>query len=1430
MIDSLNSQKIDLQIKNHISRRIKNLPIEQIQIERIHLKPQLSVFINYSIYSQFRRSTHFITSDIIHTERVDNATIKIDSSTYNTTFIRYLDKIKYRERLYWEKLERELRSCGIKTELGSFKTLSISRQDKSTLKKNIQFKYTKTKTYLNKRRKLKSTTIKPPLKDITLSSIINLYDTRIYCYFRTGKNSDLYKIEFSGSPSLSILKTNNLRMACCDCYKITSIISKCESCSLDFCNSCIHTIVYLRNKKFLCKRKCLPQHIKFVNKMSLKERLILEGVEKKKNQTKVIGIFTSFFNSVIITVYLFNAYLTSINLQNSLILFITLIAFTIFGVLLCNAYANHVYKQDSLLVNSKMMNETSSNLEILENKINFTFDKICKQMNNLDVKGALKNYISLIDDLLLLKDQNLFNENYKNTFRFLNFLNKSKEYWKLNSNDNFYQYYKKSSRKVKFSLLEDSLKLFVNIDVYTQKTLNKDLWLLTFLGQFQDQIMFIIVEEIQFLKSLSPNIQSLNSNYINFENLENINIILTNFINENTNIINFYLRKQLIEIKKQLKVIEEYLILENQLRLQQVSLVAIESLTKNNKISDVITKLTEMIKKQENLLEIAKRNNFSDFIEKSLTIMQEIKIRFDDCSQQLFNAINTNSMQLKNDDEKDLVSNKEKKESKTVKRNLNTEKNDEYKFIEEEIIKELNSIINDEIPLVESISHGDLGYTLRDGKISGLRIISQKLYCLPDNFTKLIELEELFLHDTKIIELPQNFGKLKKLKILRLSLNSLESLPESISELTNLEELDIWGNNLSSLPLNLGNLRKLKILLCYDNKLNDIPESFLNLTNLKVLNFKNNKLSKESIRLIEDLNQISNSLKVDITAKERRFKGVKTINSNKIVDHAEERAIETQNGNETENKEKLTTFYSYPDTKLHYNDFTILNELIELLKVEIPRATEITVGSVGFVEKNGFITELGLHKVNLGDNLTKISQLSHLEILEISRNNISELPDSFENLKNLKTIFLDRNNFETFPQVLLKLISLETILLSKNQLMMIPKNINNLFNLVKLYINYNKILVIPKEIGNLNKLKRLRIKNNKLRKLPNSIMKLSLSLLDITNNNLASDCKDILIELQSKGVKIKSDFILQSISKEISNVSLQSKVISENKDIESIIVEKAKINRDSTPKPITNNIKENFYSINEINENYYKNYVKQFDEIDEIIENYDSLNSVKDKISFFKEVCDKYQCSESKSKINQKSGVLIEKNKIIRLNLIRSEDSSSGTYIKLPEKISVLSDLKTLYIDDERINCLPNTLSDLPNLEAIFLKNTRIKRLPEDIGKLINLKIFVLKNNGLKSLPYSIGNFINLERLDLNGNKLSTLPSSIIHLKNLKILDLGNNPLDELSEVQIQWIIDLHKAGCRLRIDKTIYNRKSKRKKQTKKKFNEIPFGERKIY
>ncbi len=127
-----------------------------------------------------------------------------------------------------------------------------------------------------------------------------------------------------------------------------------------------------------------------------------------------------------------------------------------------------------------------------------------------------------------------------------------------------------------------------------------------------------------------------------------------------------------------------------------------------------------------------------------------------------------------------------------------------------------------------------------------------------------------------------------------------------------------------------------------------------------------------------------------------------------------------------------------------------------------------------------------------------------LELLDLSRNELTELPADFGRLKKLKILFCSDNPFTELPVVLGDCPKLEMVGFKANKITTIPAASLNT-NLRWLILTNNHIAELPKEIGNCYRMEKLMLAGNELTALPEELSHCSnLSLLRISANNLAA--------------------------------------------------------------------------------------------------------------------------------------------------------------------------------------------------------------------------------------------------------------------------------------------------------------------------------------
>jgi Leucine-rich repeat (LRR) protein len=136
-------------------------------------------------------------------------------------------------------------------------------------------------------------------------------------------------------------------------------------------------------------------------------------------------------------------------------------------------------------------------------------------------------------------------------------------------------------------------------------------------------------------------------------------------------------------------------------------------------------------------------------------------------------------------------------------------------------------------------------------EFTDLRILDlshQPLKAIPD-LGRLKQLEFLYVSDLAIAELPATLGDLSSLLYLGATDNDLTSVPDSLGRLGNLIELRLYGNRLTELPEAYGDLAQLRELHLDRNAIERLPATFDQLTELRVLSLRANALTDFPVQL-----------------------------------------------------------------------------------------------------------------------------------------------------------------------------------------------------------------------------------------------------------------------------------------------------------------------------------------------------------------------------------------------------------------------------------------------------------------------------------------------------------------------------------------------------------------------------------------------------
>jgi len=159
----------------------------------------------------------------------------------------------------------------------------------------------------------------------------------------------------------------------------------------------------------------------------------------------------------------------------------------------------------------------------------------------------------------------------------------------------------------------------------------------------------------------------------------------------------------------------------------------------------------------------------------------------------------------------------------------------------------------------------------------------------------------------------------------------------------------------------------------------------------------------------------------------------------------------------------------------------------------------------------------GIKRLQLSEGLTEfpleiIELADSLEILDLSGNQLSDLPEELSQLTNLRIIFASNNLFTHLPDVLGSLPKLEMVGFKTNQIKIVSEQ-SLPIQLRWLILTDNEIEVLPSSLGERPRLQKLALAGNKIRVLPESMENLSnLELVRLSANQL-TEFPEFLIKL-----------------------------------------------------------------------------------------------------------------------------------------------------------------------------------------------------------------------------------------------------------------------------------------------------------------------------
>ncbi len=115
----------------------------------------------------------------------------------------------------------------------------------------------------------------------------------------------------------------------------------------------------------------------------------------------------------------------------------------------------------------------------------------------------------------------------------------------------------------------------------------------------------------------------------------------------------------------------------------------------------------------------------------------------------------------------------------------------------------------------------------------------------------------------------------------------------------------------------------------------------------------------------------------------------------------------------------------------------------------------------------------------------------------------------------------------------------------------------------------------------------------------------------------------------------------------------------------------------------------------------------------------------------------------------------------------------------VPDEISRLTALNTLYLNNNRLSTLPQALFSLP-IQYLYIHRNNFTQIPEGLNALTDLRTLDAGNNQINN-P-AVGNFSRLRWLNLRNNGIERLSSDFVSAPELAFLYLQDNRIDALPE------------------------------------------------
>ncbi|MBD2778670.1 COR domain-containing protein [Iningainema tapete] len=362
----------------------------------------------------------------------------------------------------------------------------------------------------------------------------------------------------------------------------------------------------------------------------------------------------------------------------------------------------------------------------------------------------------------------------------------------------------------------------------------------------------------------------------------------------------------------------------------------------------------------------------------------------------------------------------------------------------------------------------------------------------------------------------------------------------------------------------------------------------------------------------------------------------------------------------------------------------------------------------------------------------EIFELKWLEELDLSGNNITELPNLLSKFPKLKLFGFRWEDNKPVPDWLNQLPELKVDLSRFGVTNELPNFIFSLTNLTVLDLSYNKLTIVPQSVTRLTNLTQLDLSNNKLTTVPESLTSLTnLTELDLSWNKLTT-LPESLTSLTNLTELDLSYNQLTTLPESLTSLTNLTELDLSYNQLTTV------------PESLTN-LTKLYLSGNQ-------------------------LTTVPESLTRLTNLT---HLDLSRNQLTTVPETLTRLTNLTELNL------SENQLTTVPETLTRLTNLTTLYLSRNQLTTVPESLTRLTNLTTLYLSENQLTTVPETLTRLTNLTELNLSENQLTTVPETLTRLTNLTTLYLSRNQLTTVPESLTRLTNLTTLYLSGNPLEK---------------------------------------------------